>query len=395
MTVLELHTDELILARYRSRYATQDKVAALLAVMVKGLAAVVPRRKAASGPVKRILIANAGHIGDAIMSTSVLAPLKMMFPEAEIDLLTNSESRSTVVGHPLINQVHVLDHWSNSRAKSRKIAKILQYYMKDLPRARRKLKLIGYDLAIDLFVWFPNYVPLLWAANIPIRVGCDRFGFNALLTLSQPFPYDRRHETEHMGDLLRLLGASPDILAMVKPNLPPVGAKLRQHVQSLLPDGPYRILHPASSLPTKDWVIACWIELAARLSALGVTPVITGRGERDAIMAAAITAKVPGAIDAVGRLSWAELGAVISGAELIYCVDTSIGHYGRALGRPVVSIYGGMADSRRFAPAGAAVVTNTLPCSPCFQHQGCAHRNCITQIPVDRVLSAAETLLKA
>jgi len=100
MTVVELHRDELILARYRSRYAAQDKVATLLAVMVKGLAAVVPRRRAASEPPKRILIANAGHIGDGIMSTSVLAPLKMMFREAEIDFLTNSESRSVVAGHP-------------------------------------------------------------------------------------------------------------------------------------------------------------------------------------------------------------------------------------------------------------------------------------------------------
>jgi heptosyltransferase-2 len=114
-------------------------------------------------------------------------------------------------------------------------------------------------------------------------------------------------------------------------------------------------------------------------------------------MSAAVAEAVPACIVATNRLDWQALVALISGAELVYSVETSIGHVAVATGRPVVAIYGGMADPLHWKPYGdaAALVTHETPCHPCFRKQGCATRDCLTMVSLDDVFSAGERLLLA
>lgn len=384
-----LTDDERVLARFRARYAAQDRLSAGLSLLTKYAAAPFPRSKVTFPPSK-ILVADAGNIGDVIMATAIIDPLQSLYPNCKIDFLVRPSTKQVLEGRDLVSKIHVLDHWAGgAQSAGSRSSRAREYYFRAFRGALAEIKSSEYDISIDLRPWFPNYVPLLWRANIPVRVGFDRLGLGPLLSHRAPFIYDRRHEVTHKLELLRLLGASQADLDRAKPNSAPVNSSpLWEALTDSLPR-PYHVLHPASSTPLKDWPIGNWAALANTLLARGVTPVLTGRGVRDSAMSEEIERVAPGVVSLVGKLTWAELTAVLSEAELVYSVDTAVGHLAGALGRPVVSIYGGMADHVRWAPVGAAVATYRLPCSPCFQKNGCEQRRCIQQVSVDQVLETA------
>jgi ADP-heptose:LPS heptosyltransferase len=345
---------------------------------------------------QRILIANAGHLGDVVMSTAVLPVLRHAFPGVEIGFLTGSYSRPVLDGHPLIRWIHYVDHWYLSRAAATGHRKAIRYY-RERRRAIDELRECRYDLAIDLRAWFPNFVSLLWAARIPLRVGYDRVGFGSFLTHRLSYRYDRRHEIEHYLDLLKPLSIPAKALAHAWPNLPPIPKSAAAEAAAVLGGARrFRVLHPAASTPTRDWPIDCWKMLAEDLLQQGITPVLTGRGVRDGEITGTIATAVPGCINACNRLSWRGLVALIGKAELVYSVETSIGHVAAAFRRPTVSICGGMSDPLHWKPFGAnaVVATNALPCHPCFSNKGCATRGCLTGLSVAQVQAAAQEALR-
>jgi ADP-heptose:LPS heptosyltransferase len=194
--------------------------------------------------------------------------------------------------------------------------------------------------------------------------------------------------------LLRNLDISQESLAKAWPSLAPPSDVERKKVRALLGSvRKYHVLHPASSTATRDWRPENWELLAQNLLARGITPVITGRGARDREIADQICAAAPGAISTVDEVSWSGLVALIGGAEAVYAVETSVGHVASALRRPLVSLYGGMADPCHWAPLGASVVTNVTPCHPCLNKSGCATRECLTEITAEDVISAANAAL--
>lgn len=379
-------TDDPVDLRFQQRYRRQNMAAAALRVGLWPLAALMPRRQPAVVPAS-ILIANAGHLGDAILSTSVLRPLRDTFPQARIGFLAGPYARPVLDGHPLIDRLHILNHWFASRTGSSR-AERLRLYVREARQMRAELMAENYDLAIDLHAWFPNNILLLASTGIHTRIGTDRFGFSGFLTRNVPYNAARRHEIEGMRDLLRAAGVAEEAVRAARPELIPPTESARREAAAIAPQGRFAIIHPTASTGIRDWPLENWHALARRLLADGLTPVITGHGKRDEQNAAAIRAATPEAVNAVGRLGWPALGALLERAEIVFCVETSIGHYARALGRPVVSIMGGMADPMRWGPLGAEIATAPQDCSPCLQKQGCATRACLTQLDADSVLAA-------
>jgi ADP-heptose:LPS heptosyltransferase len=391
-----MSSDHDVIRRLRRRYRTQDLVFSLFDAVLGKV-----RGKEEYGPLtpsrdpERILIANIGRIGDVIISTAILPVLKAAFPAVEVAFLTGSWGRPVLENHPLVTRVHYLDHWRLSRHSN--LYRRAIEYRRERSRVIRELQRCKYDVAVDLRAWLPNSVTLLAAAGIPIRVGYDRLGFGPLLTHRLSYRYDRRHELEHQLDLLGFLSISADAASRAWPTLPPASETGSTEVNSLLGNVKrFRVLHPAASTPTRDWPLALWKTLAQELLEQQVTPVLTGRGVRDASLVDEIVRAVPGCVNACNKLSWGGLTELVRRAELVYSVETSVGHVAAALQRPVVAIYGGMADPRHWKPFGAnaVVATNELPCHPCFNKEGCSTRACLTELSLERVHSAARKALQ-
>lgn len=385
--------------RYYSRYRAQECV---FRALDSALGLVVPctRQWSQTGlrDARRILIANAGHLGDLVMCTWLIAYLKTRRSDLVIDILAGAWATRVYSNHPQVNRLHVLNHWAQNRGSLPLWKKILSYY-------RQKHKVVAdirkcrYDIAIDVRPWFPNFIPVLWSARIPVRLGFDRVGFGPLLTHPVKFSYDRRHEIEYQFGLLEKLGVLENrVLTETQGALPTATPDELIAVTDILRPirGPFRICHISSSTGIRDWPIEKWRGLTKRLTAQGSWLVFTGQGPAEAAKIETVIDGIEFCINACNRLSWGGFVELIRNAELVYTVETSAAHVAAAVGTPVVGIYGGTADPRQWGPYGvhAATVTRDMSCSPCFRKAGCESMACVRDIEVDEVKVKGAELLR-
>jgi heptosyltransferase III len=167
--------------------------------------------------------------------------------------------------------------------------------------------------------------------------------------------------------------------------------------------------------PYKQWPLAHFRELVARLAAAGRQVVLTGSGsdaDRAAVTAMQGAAPEPLLVDA-GVLDFNQLAALIRGAALYIGPDTSVSHLAAACNVPVLAIFG-PTNPQRWAPWPAradrfervalsqtighiTLVQSDLHCVPCGK-AGCEdHRqsrsDCLQAISADRVAEEALRLL--
>jgi ADP-heptose:LPS heptosyltransferase len=351
---------------------------------------------ATASPPERILVANAGHLGDLVLSTALMHALRVAFPNARIGVLAGHWGKTLFADHPLIWRLHSLTHWYVNRASIPRHEKI-RVYFRDRRRVVQELRECRYDIAFDVRMWFPNFIPVIWSARVPIRVGFTRIGFSALLTNPVEANLGGIHEVESQLALLKTLGSAHRVEGDARLILAPTSDVGNREVAAVLGGAsrPYRVLHLGSSTATKNWPTSSWAELAGRLQASGHRLVFTGTGAGERENIAAATAQLANFVNACDRLSWQGLVELIRGAELVYSIDTSVGHVASAVQTPVVTIYGGTAEPARWRPygSGCRVVTFQPECFPCLRKQGCRQMTCLTQLPVEAVYAAGEDLL--
>jgi ADP-heptose:LPS heptosyltransferase len=119
-------------------------------------------------------------------------------------------------------------------------------------------------------------------------------------------------------------------------------------VARLLPDGPFVVLHPGTSVPARAWPAQHFAAAAALLAEEGHRVVVTGApAERD------LTARVASggaALDLGGRTSLAGLAAVLEAADAVVVGNTGPAHLAAAVGTPVVSLFAPTVPAARWAP---------------------------------------------
>lgn len=347
---------------------------------------------------RRLLISNVAHLGDLVVATSVLPVLKSAFPECRIGFLIGSWSLPVLDGHPLVDDIHILDHWSTNRAPLSHGQKWRQY-RETRRQALREVRAARYDTALDLHWNFPNTLPFLWQARIPARIGYGSAGFGPLATHCVGF--DARPLSvgaRHLG-LVRRLPVCEGDLVQAAPNLPPVDAAdiaaLDRELQAGgLAGEDYVVFHVGAGLHLNVWPTAKWRSLAERLVAEGRRLVFTGVGDRDQALIAEITAGLNGCVSLCGRLSWGGFVAAIARARLLVCVDTVAGHISGAVGTPCAVIVTGR-HPYLWHPQGQGyrVLIHTVPCAPCHRGRGCADMECIRDLEVEQVYRAGRDLL--
>lgn len=346
---------------------------------------------------KSILLVNPAHIGDVVISTSLLPVLKNAFPQTKIGFLTGSWSKMVLERHPLIDRVHIIDHWRLDRGQKPLRKKIVNYVLqrqKVIPEIREQ----GYEVSICLRFLGYKFVPPIWEAGIPYRLGYDVMGFAPLLTHILPLKIEggRKHEMIYQADLMSFLDVPEESYAYLWPNLPPATEKGKAELECLLgKHSGYRVLHMGSGLKLREWPRDKWKTLARRLVEEKVNLVFTGVGEYERRAVREVSDALPNIVNACDRLSWEGLVELIRRADLVYCVETSVGHVASAVKTPSVAIYGGLADPRQWKPYGDQCILATvdLPCSPCFLKNGCESMTCLRDLSVETVWEMGEQAL--
>src|SRR5438874_595207 len=147
---------------------------------------------------RRVLVVQLDHLGDAVLSTPLIAELRAAYREATIDVLASPSNHEVFEADPHVNRVWVAERtWFERRPDRWALATAVW-------SLGRSLRGMGYDLGIDVRGDVLT-VLVLALAGVPRRVGWSMGGGAFLLTdVSGWIP--GRHEVRSRLALLTQLG---------------------------------------------------------------------------------------------------------------------------------------------------------------------------------------------
>jgi heptosyltransferase-2 len=331
------------------------------------------------GPPRSILVLRYSALGDVVLATSVLGPLREAFPGARIEWVTSPPYAPLLEGLPGLVAVHALERGGLRAA---------------LALARR---LRGrFDLAIDLQNKVKSAVVARAAA--PWRIAFRRRSPRqvALALVGVDPPVRGPHATALYAEALRPLGVRGPGPIRVR-----LGDEARARAAAAL-DGvprPRVALAPGASQATKRWPADRFAAVAEALHARGASLVLAGGpSDREALAAFRAACRAPVAAD-VTALPVDALAAALAGVDLLVACDSGPVHLATAVGTPVLAIFGPTSPERWGPPSPGRAVSLPLPCAPCSNHGGArcpeGHHRCMLDLPAARVASAAEAMLAA
>jgi ADP-heptose:LPS heptosyltransferase len=290
----------------------------------------------------RILFITANRVGDAVLSTGLLAHLLARYPEARFTIVCGPPAEGVFARMPRRERTIVLQkhqgglHWLS---------------------LWRQVAFQRWDWVIDL-----RGSALAWI--VPAR----------RRSVLRPGP---GHKT---AQLATAIGAVPPPLptAWFAPEDAAVAA-------SLLPAGrPVIALGPTANWTGKVWpperFAALYRDLAATILPGAVPAIFAGYGPGETALTAPVAAALPEAIDLTGKLTLPEAAACLARAAIFIGNDSGLMHLAAAIGTPTLGLFG-PTPVEVYSPSGrrAAAIT-----SPDGQMAG---------LTVDAVLAAASALL--
>ena len=299
-----------------------------------------PDAAPAPAPVRleRVCVVLLTGLGDVVHGLPVATALRRAGVTRDVTWVAEPMPAQLLAGHPAVDRVVEFrrrDGWRGVAALRRALA-----------RARREAG--GFDLVLNFNVYFKSVWPTL-LAGAPVRVGFGRERARDGVWLASNRhvpPGPRRHTGDMFLEFLDALGvphhpphAPPDwgLDALV-----PAERAAQARWVAGRSGRPRAALVPASAVPNKDWPPERGARVAEVLAGdYGFEVVLVGGpGARETAAAREVAerARVPvtwAMGDGVRRLVWT-LGA----CRLALAPDTGPLHVARALGVPVVGLYG-------------------------------------------------------
>jgi len=381
---------------------------------------------------RRILILQLDHMGDAVLTSPLIARLREAYPTSEIDVLASPSNLDVFASNPDVNHVRLASrNWFERKPGRWALGSAVV-------ELGRSLRGSGYDLGIDVRGDILS-VLVLTLAGIPRRLGWTMGGGGFLLTdVADWIP--GRHEVESRLALLDRLGvdtsgpnrvvvhASDDERVRVSrrlreswptraPRIRAAGSRsrLRQavgvavkdarissswtswdepdslHAGRFGTDHPILAIHPGAGTAAKRWPTRHWQDLIGRFLDDGWRVILVG-GPDDVATAEAMTPH-PRLRDWTGRLAVTETVALLERADFFIGSDSGPAHIAASAGIPSVVLFSGTNRPRQWRPWSrrTLILRNRVACRPCHQ-KVCplADHPCMAGIRPDRVFRAAK-----
>jgi ADP-heptose:LPS heptosyltransferase len=350
--------------RWKRRLAmAADRVLALSAPLLvsRGAPPVLP-----SHP--RILLIRCDHIGDAVMATAVLGPLRRHLQPERLDVLAGPWAAAVFRTHPAVDEVieYAAPWWGAARGLPRR-ARIGGWSR--LPRIVWTLRSRHYDIAIDLRGDLRHILFFLALGNARERVSSDRTGGRRLLT--RVWAHEPGlHQVEMNGAIVGLLGVQ-DTWRLELPVPKTIPAPLERELQSASGPNGFVVFALRGNKPNRTWPLDHAATVAYRAHAeLGLGVVYAG-GSADREYAAELRQRCATPLaNLAGKTTLEELVAIFARAAACVTVDSGPMHLAAAASTPVVALFG-PTDPRHFGPwtSRSRIVSLGAPC-------GCADLAC-------------------
>jgi lipopolysaccharide heptosyltransferase II len=348
------------------------------------------------GPdVKRILCVRLDRLGDILMTTPAIHALRTSAPGRHVTLLTSSVGAMAAPHLSDVDDVIAYDApWHGFAPSARAPADLA---------IQRRLEQGRFDAAVVFTVYSQSALPaamLCYWAGIPRRLAHCRENPYGLLTdwVCDTEPQSGvRHEVERQLALVAKIGAHCADTRMRFE----VGVRGREALAARLaergiaPDGPWFVIHPGASAPSRRYPPERFGEVAARLARASSWPIVlTGSADEAPLIQELIAHAGPPARarlhDLSGLLSIDELGALIESAAVLITNNSGPVHLASALATPVVDLYALTNPQHTPWQTEQRVLFHDVDCRWCYRGvcpQG--HHRCLLGVPAEQVASAA------
>lgn len=281
----------------------------------------------------RILVIKLGALGDFILATGPFKAIRVHHPDAQITLLTGRAYADMGRATGWFDQV-----WVDERPRWTQPLGWL--------RLRRRLAGGRFDRVYDLqtadrsalyYRLFPSRQKPEWSG---VAAGCSHPHANPAR--------DHMHTLDRQAEQLAMAGID---------STPGTDLDwLDADVGHVAPPGPFALLVPggAAHRPAKRWPVARYQDLARRLIAAGVTPVLLGTAE-EADLAGEIAAAAAGSLDLAGQTGFGDIAALARRAAVGVGNDTGPMHIIAACDCRSVVLFSHDSDPALCAPRGRDV----------------------------------------
>ena len=320
--------------------------------------------------IRSILVYKPDHLGDLLLAAPAVAALKEAFPAATITLAARKQGHALYGRFGLVDDFVPFDGVSLGADNALAIASFLGNI-----RRRR------FDLVVNLR---HDFREILFAQSLGERFLCTYNHRDLAVSATYAVtPSVDCYEAENHLALVATLGAKAARWAI------PVSDAAQKKAQHLLGKERWIVLHPAARTAAKQWPIESFAMLARKLRRREYAIACVGdRSDRDRCAPLLESRNVD--LDLVGKASFDEMFAVMSGASLFIGIDSFPMHAAYFCGTPQVAVFSGTNRPDRWAPPGCTVIQNPMPCTPCAL-ETCKQLGhpCMRGISVDRVFEAA------
>jgi ADP-heptose:LPS heptosyltransferase len=326
---------------------------------------------------KKICIIHLNQIGDLVFSLPLLKALKDNHPTAEIHSVVKPFLEELLIRSPWVDRIIL--RGNSIRAKLNLL---------------RQIRRNRYDLLISLGRSEQSLL-LSSFSGAKLKAGFSHFFWDRALDLKEVI--EGHNSWHNYAKLLRRLNVAIDKNDYV--------GLLHFKGDDNLPQLPkdFAVVSPAASRrrQMKAWDPANFAELIILLQQnLNLSAVLVGSNQDRAYNEVIIASAKQKAgnpmqiIDLTGHTGLARLCSIIKHASLFVGIDSGIMHLASSLDIPVVGLFG-PSDPQYVGPQNqrSRVVRNDeMDCVPCYL-EPCDHKNCMSQLGVDKVFDACRHLL--
>lgn len=319
--------------------------------------------------VKSILLIRYSALGDVVLATSLVAPLRAQFPGTRIEWLTDRNIA------PLLEGV---------------VDRVIPFSRKDaVSRAAAMLDVKGrFDLAIDL-------QNKLWSLRVARVAAPERKRFVRRTPLQALASLVGKDVILNDVSAATLYARAAGLTTPGPTKLVVTDAARSRANELMGASGRWIAVAPGAAWETKRWPADRFGALAADLKARGFHIALLG-GPMDGELLEQVRAKC--ALDAdFTNEALPVLAAGLSRCGLMIGNDSGLVHVAQAVGTRALAIFGPTSVKRWGPPSPGKAVSLGLSCAPCTNHgsRTCplGHHDCLLTLKIGRVRDEALSLL--
>jgi heptosyltransferase-3 len=328
---------------------------------------------------ERILLIKLRAIGDVLLSTPTIYNVRQAYPNATIDFLTEEFAADVVRGNPWVNDVIA---FKKKRDGSIGLLHTI--------RSRR------YDLVIDLFC-NPRSALVTKISGARTRVGYPfrgrKYAYNVYVTSRSDFV----HNVEFNLDALRRL----DIPIISSEPYFPLDDESKAFAGEWIKNEHFNCktiiaLNPSGGWETKRWGLEHFAQFGDHVAEKYHAEIILVWGPGEGKDASTIQGLMDHRPHIIPRTSLKQLGAILQRCSYVVSNDSGPMHIAAAVGVPTLGIFGPTTPKLQgpYGERHSWVRNEELDCLECNLTKCPIGNVCMTNLDVDRVVSAFDVLVK-